>query len=593
MSAWKHILEKAVARTVTGGSSFASKALPALVALALSPVVLAQQRPDAGSILQQQREPIEVPVRPAVAAPKAPAAPRAAPIQGSVKASGFRIVGNTVIGTERLLQSIAGFQGRTLAEAELRQLLLSIEEVYRGEGYFAAVAYYPEQQVKGGILEVAVVEGRLGRVVLDAKGLRNIRPGVAQGILGTLQSGSVLEESTLERRLFLLQDVNGMDSVTSELRPGRGVGEGDLFVSVTDAPSRVRLSVDADNGGSDATGKTRLGANARFNNVLGLGDQLGVRLIYQEEGLTQLGRLGYIVPVGHHGTKVGFGYSRVQYELGGNFTALGASGTADNYSVFATHPFVRARNLNIFGQAVYDIKDLRDEIRQASQTNEKRVSTARAGIYGDFRQGNGSVSTGALLFSSGTLDLRSDLERTQDQAGPQTNGSFSKINLDFQTVQFVGGTDSPFSVSAVVSAQKAGKNLTSAERLNFGGPNGVRAFPTGQLIADEGVLFQGELRYMPRAQFLRSEVLGATTLAVFYDAANANVCRDITACNRAGSTLPSSNRLQGAGVGVRMNRPGSHLLRIDLAWRTGGDTPVSGDGSGNPRLWIQFIKDLL
>lgn len=571
---------------------FARKTLPALVLAALTPVALAQQPPDAGAILLQHREPIEVPIRPAAGLPRAPEPPRAAAIKVVVPVTGFRITGNTVFPTERLLDAVAAFRGRTLGEAELRQVLLSIEEVYRGAGYFAAVAYYPEQQIRDGVLEVAVVEGRLGRVVLDAKGLRNIRPSVAEGILGTLQAGSVLEEAAIERRLFLLQDVNGMVSVTSELRPGKAVGEGDLFVRVADAESRVRLSADADNGGSEATGRIRLGANLRVNNVVGLGDQVGLRLIHQERGLTQLGRLSYILPVGNHGTRLGIGYSHVRYELGGQFAALGASGTADSYSAFATHPVVRSRNFNLFGQVVYDIRELRDTIQQANQTNDKRVNAARAGLFGDFRQANGSISTASLLLSAGELEIRGAVERAQDQAGPRAEGSFGKVNLDFQTVQFLGGTDSPFSLSALLSGQKANRNLTSVERFNFGGPNGVRAFPTGQLIADEGVLFQGELRYMPRWPALRSDVLGATTFAVFYDAASANICHDVSACNRAGANVPASSRLQGAGFGVRLNRPGSHLLRIDLAWRTGGDAIVGGDGSGNPRIWVQFIKEL-
>jgi len=80
---------------------------------------------------------------------------------------------------------------------------------------------------------------------------------------------------------------------------------------------------------------------------------------------------------------------------------------------------------------------------------------------------------------------------------------------------------------------------------------------------------------------------------VFYDAAKANVCRDVDLCNTGGGTIPANNKLQGAGFGVRLNKPGSHLIRLDVAWRTGGDAIVPGDRSSNPRIWFQIIKNLI
>jgi hemolysin activation/secretion protein len=566
----------------------------AVFAVSVCPFASAQTRPDAGSILQQQREMIEVPTRPATGIPKAPEPRRAGTIAGSVQVTDFRINGNTLLSDERLLAVVAPFKGRTLADAELRQVLIAIEDVYRNDGYVTAVAYYPEQKVTGGVLEISIVEGRLGRVMLDSSGLKRIKPSVAQGILGTLESGAPIREADLEKRLYLLQDVNGMVTVTSELSPGAAVGEGDLLVKVEDSPARFGASVDVDNGGTNATGTYRFGTNLRFNNALGLGDQVSARLIYQDfDGQTALGRFNYILPAGNWGTKLGFGYSRVGYKIGGDFKALDASGSADTYSLFATHPIIRARNLNLFGQIGYDFKALADKTGNPLTEVKRQIDAGKAGLFGDFRQSNGSISVGSILVTSGKLDIRDTQDPTNANDVGRTNGSFEKLNLDFQTVQFLGGTDSPFSVSATVSAQSARKNLASAERLNLGGANGVRAYPTGQLIADEGVLFQGELRYSPRLDFLPSETLGASTIALFYDAAAANVCRNVDLCNSVGGTTPANNRLQGAGFGVRLNKPGSHLIRVDVAWRTGGDAITTGDRSSNPRVWFQIIKNLI
>jgi hemolysin activation/secretion protein len=556
---------------------------------------LPQIRPDAGTVLDQTRELRSVPVRPQPPVPTVSQPPRPGSAVTSVAPAAFRFTGNSRQRSEVLARAVSGFVGKPLDTANLRDLLTAVEEVYRNAGYPAVVAFLPEQQVRDGIVEVAIVEGRLGRVRVESKSLTQVKPVVIDRVLGTLQAGAPINERDLERRLLLLQDLNGITAVNSELRPGQAVGESDLVVRVEDAPSRLRAAVDLDNAGSEATGALRLGANLRFNNALGVGDQFGVRLLVQEDRLTELGRLSYILPVGPHGTKIGLGYTKVTYELGGSFANLNASGRADSYSMFATHPFIRSTNINLFGQVVADYKFLSDTVAavQPRIENDKRVGSFKGGLFGDYRHRNGGLSLGSVLVTNGTVDIRGAQELAADRAGPGTQGRFTKLNYDLQTVQPLVDLDGPLSVSLTMLGQIAGRNLTSAERLSLGGPAGVRAFPTGQLIVDEGMLFQGELRYAPRLGQVQPNLLGTSTLALFYDYGRGSVCHDAQACSRGQATpTPESNSIQGAGIGLRMSRPGSHLVRVDLAWRTGGDQVVAGESRGSPRLWVQLIKDL-
>ncbi len=579
--------------------------LAAMAVLVLLPVPLfssanAQQlpasRPDAGTLLEQTREPRGVPLRVAPPAPTVTLPDRPSSGVSGVAPGRFRFTGNSRQSADVLGAAVRGFVGKPLDASNLRDLLSAVEEVYRKAGYVAVVAYLPEQQVRDGVVEIAIVEGRLGRVRVETAGLSQVKPVVVDRILGTLQAGVPIREDDLERRLLLIQDLNGVTAVNSELRPGRNLGEGDLVVRVEDAPLRLRAAVDLDNGGSEATGGLRAGVNLRFNNPLGVGDQLGLRLLVQEDRLTELGRLSYILPVGPYGTRIGAGYTRVNYELGGSFASLQAKGQADSYSVFATHPVIRSRNANLFGQIVGDYKLLTDTVdaTQPPTLNDKRVRSGKVGVFGDFRQQNGSISLGSALLTLGDVDIRSPAELANDRFGPGTNGSFTKVNYDLQTVQSIAEWGGPVSLSMLVLGQIASKNLTSAERLSLGGPAGVRAFPTGQLIVDEGTLFQGELRYAPQVAQLRPDRLGVSTLALFYDYAEGSVCHDAASCSRGQSVpVPSSNKLQGAGLGLRVSRPGSHLMRVDLAWRTGGDSVVAGESRGSPRVWVQLIKDLM
>lgn len=570
----------------------------ALLCAALPGSVLAQQapvRPDAGTVLEQSREPRSVPLRAPPALPSVIMPQRPGVKTAGVVPVAFRFAGNSRQRSEVLTGAVIHFVGKPLDTSNLRDLLNTVEEVYRKAGYAAVVAYLPEQQVRDGVVEIAIVEGRLGTVTVDTAGLRQLKPAAIDRVLGTLQGGVPITEGALERRLLLLQDLNGVAAVNSELKPGAVIGEGDLHVKVEESAAQLRASVDFDNGGSEATGQLRTGANFRYNNPLGIGDQLGVRLLVQENQLTVLGRASYIVPVGSSGTKVGIGYTRVTYELGGSFASLLATGQADSYSAFVTHPFIRSRNVNLFAQVVGDYKLLSDTVAVTIPTtqNDKRVTSGKIGMFGDYRHSNGSLSLGSLLLTAGTVDIRGVDELRADQAGPRTDGRFSKLNYDLQTVLLLGDLRGQVSLSMMVLGQFASRNLTSAERLSLGGPFGVRAFPTGQLIVDEGMLFQGELRYSPQLAALRSDTFGTSTLALFYDYGAGGVCNNTLDCSRGlAQPIASSNRISGAGIGVRLSKPGSHLLRVDMAWRTGGDEVVSGESRGTPRVWVQLVKDL-
>lgn len=555
----------------------------------------AAARPDAGTVLEQSRELRTVPLRPSPATPSVVMPQRPGVKTAGIVPVAFRFAGNSRQRTEVLTGAVIQFVGKPLDTSNLRDLLNTVEEVYRKAGYAAVVAYLPEQQVRDGVVEIAIVEGRLGKVTVDTGGLRQLKPAAIDRVLGTLQAGVPITERDLERRLLLLQDLNGVTAVNSELKPGGVIGEGDLSVKVEDSAVQLRASLDLDNGGSEATGRLRAGANLRYNNPLGIGDQLGVRLLVQENELTILGRASYILPVGSTGTKVGIGYTRVTYELGGSFANLLATGQADSYSAFATHPFIRTRNVNLFGQVVADYKLLSDTVAATSPVtrNDKRVTSGKLGLFGDYRHANGALSLGSVLLSAGTVEIRGLDELRADQAGPRTDGRFSKLNYEFQTVQPLGEFNGQWSTSMLLLGQFASRNLTSAERLSLGGPSGVRAFPTGQLIVDEGMLFQGELRYSPQISLLRPETFGTPTVALFYDYGTGTVCNSVSDCSRGlAAPIASSNRISGAGLGVRLSKPGSHLVRLDMAWRTGGDEVVSGESRGAPRLWLQVVKDM-
>ena len=133
-----------------------------------------------------------------------------------------------------------------------------------------------------------------------------------------------------------------------------------------------------------------------------------------------------------------------------------------------------------------------------------------------------------------------------------------------------------------MSGQMTSKNLASAEKMSLGGANGVRAYPTGQAIGDQGFLFTTELRYIvPKLQVLSGDV----TFAGFYDAGRVQVNN-----NPLNVTSANFQGLSGYGLGVTVGKDNDFLLKTSVAWRGENDVPDADTARRNPRVWFQGIK---
>ena len=56
--------------------------------------------------------------------------------------------------------------GRELSLADLDQAAARVTKFYRQSGYPVARAYVPAQEIKDGVVEIAVLEGRFGKLDL-------------------------------------------------------------------------------------------------------------------------------------------------------------------------------------------------------------------------------------------------------------------------------------------------------------------------------------------------------------------------------------------------------------------------------------------
>lgn len=556
----------------------------------------AQQRPDAGTSLQQPPGgALQAPPSGTDAQVVMPRAKRALSVTDQkawadkVLVNDVRISGNTVFDSQTLTSLLGDIKGKQVELGKLVDAIDAIRKYYVDAGYLLTDVYLPVQDLpqSGAVLQIEVVEARIGKVNVNVGTDSGVTQAMAQNLVASgLQSGTAVRQYEIERVVYLLKDLPGVDA-SAVLAAGANVGEADVTIEVVPTGGkRVNASVLVDNMGARSTGDLRATAIVDVNHPFGIGDQLSIRGQLTDQSGNGLFRIGYTVPVSGP-TKLNLSLANTKYSLGAPFNLLGAEGRAQIVSGTVIHPIIRSRLNNLVGIAGLDYKTLRDDTLSIGQSVRTKVETVRLGVLGS------TISVGspeAVLAGQGGSTIYSVMgtvgHATLNPATiidpEKTRGTFAKLNFDVQRVQFLSST---ISVLGNISGQFTSRNLRGVERVSYGGPTGVRGYGVPSGTADEGMLATVELRYKLPISVWDSPV----TVSTFYDVATIRARKSPL----AGATTPNTATFDSIGFGLRLGTEYKAMASLQIAQRIGGPYPIGPDGPSleserRPQGWFSF-----
>ncbi len=570
------------------------------IALALSPVALcitamAQTAPDAGRVLDGLKAPIIMvpPHADLNIQNNTPVKKLAGPATGvgpKIKISGFSISGVTVPIKADIASLLAKYLGPERTFDDIEAAAEALRTAIRQEGLFLAQVDIPPQKSVDGMVELRVLEGRL-----DVVELTPLPEGVLVNkeqidvILAKLQPGDLLTVGSIERVLFLLSDLRGIN-VGSVIAPGAKPGTAKLIVTVTPG-QRFEKNVDFDNFGSVYTGEHRLSGSFSVNSPFGRGDLLKLSTNLSTTGGVAFVRAAYQSPVGGSGLKLGAAVSALKYKLGTDaFAPLDASGNATVLSAFALYPVIRNRNFNTFFQANIDSRKFQDLQKALTVDNKKHSDVLTLGLVGDSRDqfAKGGINNFSVGLTAGSIGIDTPVQLAADQAatGRKTNGSFSKISYGLGRQQLLWSAADNAQDRMVVyvswQGQRAAKNLDNSEKLSLGGATGVRGYAGGEATGDSGDLLSWELR----KNIVSDKIKGDFVVSLFGDYGRSKINHSPLATD-----LINTVSLVSHGVGLAWSIPDNFLIKASLAWR-GSYAPVSDPDGRRSRLYFSLNKTL-
>jgi hemolysin activation/secretion protein len=425
----------------------------------------------------------------------------------------FLITGAVHLSNEVLKSIVEPYENQNLSFNQMLEITSLITKAYREKGYFVARAYIPPQNIltQNGSLKINVIEGNYGKFHLENNSL--VKDEIVQANLDDIKDKNIVSSQTLERAMLIINDTPGVVVNKAEVRPGEQLGTSDFIIG-TQATKAYNGYIIADNYGSQYTGKHRIMAGVDINSPFKLGDKISTFVMTSEETGLISGKVGYEFPLHPNGTRGELSYSKTTYELGSTYKSLDAIGSSDSIAARVSYPIIRTRleNLNSYAQISYN--KMKDEIQSANSMVKKDSYVAVAGL--DYTKdellfSKNSQTRAGLSLSAGRLSFEDVADKQNDEAGANTQGQFSKLNLELgkdiellPTLRWENSFQAQYALG--------NKNLDGSQDLSLGGINGVKFYPDGEQSAENGYIFNTELLYtLPSFQGLNS------TISVFYD----------------------------------------------------------------------------
>ena len=511
----------------------------------------------------------------------AAAVPAAAPSQTPVvRLSGLLVVGDprevlgsgtpVVKGVEirvpfldrgDLKARLQAFLGQPLTEAARKGIVADIVRFYRAQGRPMVDVSLPPQEITGGVLQVVVLQGKVGRIRVE--GSRWFDSKYVAGQLRA-QPGQDIDARELGNDLDWLNR-NPFRQVDLVYAKGSELGQSDLVLREVDH-FPVRFYGGYEDSGTPVTGENRLLAGVNWGNVLGLDGQMNYQYLADPAFKWFRAHSGSFIqplPWRHivtvfgsytdtHGNVSapfdlrGFGYqASLRYEV--PLPKLLPANLSYQHSVAAGFDFKRANNNLAFGGT---------QVFGAMTDNLQWNLGYNASLKDPF----GETSLRATLFLSPGHWTANDEDAVYSlsRSGAKARYAYGNVELDRTT-----GLPWDFMLVNRFTLQRSDVNLLASEQMGFGGYDTIRGYDTRVVNSDQGYIFSIELRTPPVSFLPRlglKKLKDRLQLLGFFDYGSGGD-RSLLA-GEQGETV-----LAGIGSGVRYAISSHFSLRADYGWQ--------------------------
>ncbi len=444
------------------------------------------------------------------------------------------------------------FLNRPLTKQGMLDLKREVLLYYRRWGRPVVTIEIPEQKITGGVLQLMIIEGKLGKVT--AEGNKYFKSSTLESYV-RLKKGQAIDSNTLITDLDWINR-NPFRQVDVIYAPGEIAGTTDIRLLTLDRrPWRVYAGVD--NTGFDETENTRLFAGANWGNVFGTDQILSLQFTCAPNVDRYWAINGhYTIPLPWRDIWVFYGgYSHVHADM--DTPRLDNSGYAAQAST---------RYNFILSNAPGVLQDLTLGFDYKRTDNNLEFGGERI-----FRH---SVNLTQLVLGYNTAFDNDYFKTSMTLEFFYSPGDWlpEQSNSDYRQVRYKAKSDyiyyrlafapiirlpKDFSFALTIRGQGANQNLLASEQYGLGGYNTVRGYKERAVNVDNAFLTSVELRSPSINLIGRRHFKDMVQFLIFLDYA---IGRDVHTLPKT----PKTEYLLGFGPGVRYEAAPYLNFRGDL-----------------------------
>lgn len=439
------------------------------------------------------------------------------------------------------------FGGRCLGVQEITEILGLVTKDYIEQGFIAARAYLPAQDLKQGTLAIDVVEGRIAGFEVDDKGAHSVPIDAAfPGLKAKILNLRDLEQG--------IDQINQLQSNNARLEIRPGTEPGDSTVVVHNEHGRpVHLFTSYDNQGQAGTGAHEASATLTLDNIAGLGEQLSYTQrqsvpFSNDQHRTLSQGLDLWLPHGYDTFTASAIHSSYRNVL---TLPSGAQQPAEGTNDLATLGWSRVVQRDNVGRLSIGTSITSKDARNFFAGQFLDVSSRKLAVA-DLRTAYSRVLPGVGLLQ-GSLDYVRGLHTLGAMRDPslltpeQPHAQFGKLLAGVQMNASFQALGQRWSYTGEISAQKAYNSLYGSEKFLIGSFYTVNGFYNTSLSGDDGYYWRNRLALLQQLQ-AGSQVVNAQ----FYAALDSG---------RVWNVDPSlqDGHLSGAALGVQLQWRGVSL----------------------------------
>jgi hemolysin activation/secretion protein len=481
------------------------------------------------------------------------------------------IEGNSAVPTESLASLWPHQSGDKVGVDEVFALANVMTKFYAEHGYALCFAVVPRQEIRDGVVRIAIVEG----FVSDHEYVSGRPSGLAgkavDGQMAAIRLSLPLRSEVLERNLLLMDDLPGW-SAAAVLNPDpKVIGGSALQVRFTRQPWTTDVSWS--NFLPLGLGRDLVSATANGTCLADDSDEFSVGLNASPDGTAYRSHtLTYGILAGNDGQRLGLNYSqsvsRPQDEV---LLPLEYRGVSRSLRLTYSSPLRRDRTSTINLECFAGVQQSASTMSAGGAVDDSLPSV---GVSLTFDHASADQATNLVR-----IGLEQGLGAFGARGNSRANGTvdFTAATLDIvrtAPLASLGGGLLSYSVAASGQASLAGP-MHSPSESSYGGRQFGRFFDAGTMFGEHAAYGSCELRYGNSFAVGLSQPVNAQFYGFF----------DAGAVRQQGLLQPQEARSRyaaSAGVGVRLGLPGGVSGLIELTRPV--SMPAGFAGSASDRI---------